>query len=73
VSTIPFDRDLAKEFQRELSPMMYEWEDEPSRYVCRFCYRYCYSPKAGETKLNEIKHSDDCLGMRLMKELDSKL
>lgn len=61
--------DLAKELQRELSGlMMYPLQVSNERYSeCVFCLSEQW--KLGE----EIDHEPDCLGMRLMKELDGAL
>lgn len=75
--SIAFDRALAVELQRELSPMMYEFHDNACYgapyYSCHFCARFCYPSKPGAVKLNEIDHMPDCLGIRLLRELDEKL
>ena len=75
--TIPFSRELAKEMQRDLSDMMYTLV-EPYRgrdhYLCPFCRRYAYLEIInGRYHSNDIEHSPDCLGMRMMKELDKRL
>jgi hypothetical protein len=71
--TIPFDKALAKELRGDTEDMMSAFDGESNcsgrdMYACRFCFHYTY---AGESK--GIEHDSNCLGTRLMAELDKKL
>lgn len=74
MSEIKFDREIARDLQRELSDLMARFEYNPNGadyYECSFCFKTKSVPLHGWS--DAIQHAEDCLGMRALAELDKRL